>query len=481
MSELEGSSISQPLLPEDTSFALAEDPSRAQGKLHFKKSKTLYDTAMSAALFLASGDNMGGNPAWHVKHVEACTRAPNDFRILDRKAAYRQSKGVLNIHKVNRDQELFSMDPFHTMMEMHTSRLLVSFWVLYCLTFAFFAIIYWMSSKRCGIGCDTYFQALLLSVETMLTIGYGVPDPYFRLCPWLVVVLVAESLIAVLYDVLFVGVVYQRISRGTNRASTVLFSDKAVIRTIGDSTFLIFRVCEMRRTQLLDSHLRSYLFTWQRQDSATEQPGQHQAQDHSCFRQSPMRLEQPDDSLGGQVLLILPTMVVHRIDDFSPMIGSGPQRLCGTLGAMSQQAEFSPLQRSSDAEVGCRDGVWCSVCGQSYPGNEQLRRHIEFAAEEELRDGVEYAPHASLSGDGAAAPAEDIRSRLLKRMETLHMEVICILEGVDAKTSSSVQVRHSYTVEDMVWDSDFAPCVHAAGNSHVTIDFARFHDLVYCD
>uniref|UniRef100_A0A7S1LLP9 Inward rectifier potassium channel C-terminal domain-containing protein n=1 Tax=Alexandrium catenella TaxID=2925 RepID=A0A7S1LLP9_ALECA len=441
-----------------------------------KRSKSFYDTAMSAALFMASGDEMGENPAFEVKHAEATAPPPKGFRIMDRKAPFRQSKGEMNIHRVNRDQELFRLDPFHTIMELSTCRLLVTFWVLYCLTFAIFAIIYWMSSHRCGIGCDTYPEALLLSVETMLTIGYGVPDPYFRSCPWLVVVLIAESLTAVVYDVIFVGVVYQRISRGTTRASTILFSDKAIIRTIGDSTYLMFRACEMHRTQLLDSHFRCYLFTWHRLEP--DMTGQQV----SRFRQTPMRLELPDDSLGGQALLILPTTVVHRIDAFSPLLDLGARKLQRPLDAMSRQAEFAPLQRSSDTQVGCRDGAWCVACGQTYPGIQQLRRHVEYTADEEAREGAGYAPHSELlrSGLDGDAAEEDIRSQLMDRMQNLHMEVVCILEGVDAKTSSSVQVRHSYTVQDMVWDSDFAPCVYAVGNQEVTIDFARFHDLVPC-
>lgn len=466
----------EPLLPEHGSFSSPEEsPVERFASKRVSRSKTFYGTAMHAALFMASGDEVGDNPQWEVKHVEASSPPPKEFRIMDRSDSYRQSFGTMNIHRINRDQELFLQDPFHTIMEMDTCRLLASFWVLYCLTFAMFAFIYWMSSERCGIGCDTYPQALLLSVETMLTIGYGVPDPYFRPCPWLVVVLVAECLTAVLYDVVFVGVVYQRISRGTTRASTILFSDKAVIRTIGNSTYLMFRVCEMRRTQLLESHFRCYLFTWQRQESGLE------GQQCGRFRQMPMRLEQPDDSLGGQALLILPTTIVHKIDHFSPMLGEGAHRLHGPLDAMSRQAEYSPLQRSSDTQVGCRDGAWCTVCGQTYPGNEQLRRHIEFSAEEERRDGVDYAPHADLLESGIEdTTEEDIRSQLAERMQTLHMEVVCILEGVDSKTSSSVQVRHSWAVQDMVWDSDFAPCVSAAGNKEVTIDFARFHDMVSC-
>eukprot|EP00929_Paragymnodinium_shiwhaense_P029179 TRINITY_DN16787_c0_g1_i3.p1 TRINITY_DN16787_c0_g1~~TRINITY_DN16787_c0_g1_i3.p1 ORF type:complete len:399 (+),score=64.69 TRINITY_DN16787_c0_g1_i3:66-1262(+) len=271
---------------------------------------------------------------------------PGDFRLLDRDGPFGQSKGKWNIARANRQHEYFFRDPFHLLIELSTCRLLCAFWGTYIATYCFFALIFWSVGTSCEIGCETFPQALCLTVETMMTIGYGVPDPYFRKCPWLSLVLMVQCLVAIVYDVCFVGLMYTRISRGTKRASTVLFSQKAVLQTIGADTYLIFRVCEMRRTQLLGAKIRCYCIAHRKQqqteengkgtDVAIEEEGgdveagggEGERQSSSpgglqdkLLRQEPMRLERPDDNLSGEMLLILPTTVVHRIDKFSPLLG----------------------------------------------------------------------------------------------------------------------------------------------------------------
>ncbi len=62
-----------------------------------------------------------------------------------------------------------------------------------------------------------------------------------------------------------------------------------------------------------------------------------------------------------------------------------------------------------------------------------------------------------------------------------------MVEGIDAVTSCTIQARHSYTVDDIEWDKDFACCVSRddsaarrseGGSGFCTIDFNKFHQLV---
>jgi hypothetical protein len=49
-------------------------------------------------------------------------------------------------------------------------------------------------------------------------------------------------------DAVTIGVIYSRLSRPTTRASTILFSDKAVARVSEDGrVFLMFQLCELRK------------------------------------------------------------------------------------------------------------------------------------------------------------------------------------------------------------------------------------------
>jgi len=320
-------------------------------------------------------------------------------------------------------------------------------------------------------------------------------------------VLITQITIAVLLDSLFAGVLYQRFSRVTTRASTVIFSDKAVIRTIDGALFFMFQLCEMRRTHLLDSHIRCYLFSWPRppqddlpsrertrtissgtsqSDGSNEDSSKHWLSSGGTCRHDLMRLELPDDNLGAPTMLIVPQVIAHRVDSFSPMLGAN-RATSGFVGgnhaldAMVQQTHLAPLQRTSEAFTGSRDGCWCQACGASYPGEEQLRKHVEFTAAQEEGNATKVGPHISLQRNWTAGPsAGTFRSLLEDRMQTHHLEVVCIVEGVDAVTSNSVQARHSYTVDDISWDCDFAPCTTAGGGHRLAIDFAKFHNLVPC-
>jgi len=185
-------------------------------------------------------------------------------RLLDRKGACRQSNGHLNIRSINRDAQLFLHDLYHLFVEMGTLRLLALLWMVYSIVLVIFAFVFWWASDECALFCESFVDALYLSIETMTTVGYGVPDPYFRECPFMMVFLLCQCFFSIVFDAALIGILYQRISRGNTRASTILFSDKATLRTIGGHTYLLFQVCEMRRTQLLECHIRCYSFSRQR-------------------------------------------------------------------------------------------------------------------------------------------------------------------------------------------------------------------------
>lgn len=61
------------------------------------------------------------------------------------------------------------------------------------------------------------------------------------------------------------------------------------------------------------------------------------------------------------------------------------------------------------------------------------------------------------------------------------VEVVALVEGIDATTSCTIQARHSYIVDDMLWDYDFAPCVTATSVGSACIDFAKFHEVIPLD
>ena len=62
-------------------------------------------------------------------------------------------------------------------------------------------------------------------------------------------------------------------------------------------------------------------------------------------------------------------------------------------------------------------------------------------------------------------------------MQDRRVEILVIVEGIDAATGGTVQARHSYTTEDIVWNHTFPPCVREDHDGAALIDFSLFHHL----
>jgi hypothetical protein len=71
-------------------------------------------------------------------------------------------------------------------------------------------------------------------------------------------------------------------------------------------------------------------------------------------------------------------------------------------------------------------------------------------------------------------PMHHIRNHWMKH----DIEIVVLVEGVDASTSHLIQARHSYTIDDVEFDKDFAPCVFPRNKGGLLVDFTKFHDLV---
>jgi hypothetical protein len=70
------------------------------------------------------------------------------------------------------------------------------------------------------------------------------------------------------------------------------------------------------------------------------------------------------------------------------------------------------------------------------------------------------------------------RSMVQRYMRDRQVEIIVIVEGVDAATGGMVQARHSYTSDEIEWDKSFECCVFKDPlDGCTTIDFSLFHEL----
>eukprot|EP00946_MAST-07B_sp_MAST-7B-sp1_P003694 g3694.t1 len=258
-------------------------------------------------------------------------------RLLPRGAAFHQSSGQLKIARRNRVRALARGSDYHNIIHLSTWKVVVIMTAAYFILTVGFAVPYYLISDDCGLEMDSFLDAMYFSIETMMTIGYTVvrDDPYFEGCGANFVLIFLQSVVSIFFDAVCLGVVYARISRVNQRATTIVFSDKAVVKFVGGIPYFCFQVCEMRKHQLIEAHVRCYAFLRKSappSDGVVGAKTGHPSDDQSCeaqqvagmaprgrrrFMTKTMRLQHPDDELGGMLLLAVPQIVSHRIDHWS--------------------------------------------------------------------------------------------------------------------------------------------------------------------
>jgi len=277
-------------------------------------------------------------------------------------------------------------------------------------SFWFFGLIYYWFTAGCGVTFNSPIGAFLFAVETHANNG----NPSFNGCLVMSVFLPMQCLWSLFCDAFLIGTLYARLSRGQTRATSIIFSDKACISTVDGIPYFMFQACDSRKHSLLEANVRCYCFLQEMAPDGT-----------ACFLQHrAMRLSHPDDEINGNLLLNTPTLVVHRIDKWSPLIAAA--------------------------------GI-----GDHGPGNEAFRfpQLIRRPYEEDV-------PGTPVS-----------TAQLRTAFKTKWFEVIVLLEGTEPSTSSTVQARHSYTQDDVVYERGFMPSLRIASDGVVEVDLDRLNRL----
>lgn len=324
-------------------------------------------------------------------------------RLLDRDGASHQSAGNFNVRHTNQSAVLFWGDIFHVVIHLPFLGVILLFVVVYLLSFLLFAVMWYFVSEDCNIGLETFLEALYLSIETQMTIGYGVPDPYFRNCSSAMPVLLGQSLTGLVIDAMMIGIMFQHVSCAYTRAATVIFSNTAVLQVIDGCVHLVFRVAEMQKQPLLQAVMQVYCV--QHHNDASMGAVQVEV--------TAMQLKEPDtDMYNGVLFLGLPTMVMHRIDCNSPLSPPRPVLANGQLPP--------------------------SISGSlmDYPTPAEVKAHLR---------------------------------------ERPFLEVLVLLSGTEDATASSIEARHSYTLQDIFWNKAFKTCVSIDPTGFHCINFNHFH------
>lgn len=193
----------------------------------------------------------------------------------------------------------------------------LNIWILFAITMLLFlSIMFFWSGwyylvfslhKTCFSGpSSAYVDALLFSVVTQMTIGYGntAPDSCW-IATFLVII---QSIIGIVIDAVVLGIIFAKISHPHQRSRSIFISNKAVISRRDGILKFMFRIADVRNAQVVEPKVRAYLYTWGEGRITAEN------------ERIPVRVESIElDYIDG--MLLLPLIIEHTIDERSPLCG----------------------------------------------------------------------------------------------------------------------------------------------------------------
>ena len=178
------------------------------------------------------------------KQAEQETR----FRMLNR-------DGTFNVRKTGL--------PFGARLDLYNALIMMTWLRFYALVLCsfiglnvMFASVLWTLGPHTIThteGANRYWEGFFFSVQTFATIGYGVLAPSSTGGNVMVVMI---SFTGTIYTALATGLLFARFSRPMAR---IMYSDKALISPFRDGRALMFRVTNMRKSQLIDVQARVIL------------------------------------------------------------------------------------------------------------------------------------------------------------------------------------------------------------------------------
>ncbi|NXE78890.1 KCNJ5 protein, partial [Cochlearius cochlearius] len=227
------------------------------------------------------------------------------------------------------EKKRFLSDIFTTIVDLKYRWFLFVFMMCYIVTWVVFGTVYFFDAwargdvrhrgdpewRACIENVDDFISALLFSVESQRTIGYG-SRMVTANCAEGVILLMAQSIVGSMIDALMVGCMFVKISRPKKRAQTLIFSKNCVISRRDEQLCLMFRVGDLRESHMVDAKIRAKLIK-SRQTAEGE------------F----IPLEQSELNLGydtgeDRLFLVEPQIICHVINRRSPFWDMSAESLC---------------------------------------------------------------------------------------------------------------------------------------------------------
>ncbi|XP_068631610.1 inward rectifier potassium channel 2-like isoform X3 [Battus philenor] len=248
-----------------------------------------------------------------------------------RYAARRVRKRVIFKHgdcnvvqwNVAKRRRRYLQDIFTTLVDAQWRWTLLVFALSFILSWLMFALIWWLIIFTHGdlnppppnntaefIPClnnvNSFTGCFLFSVETQHTIGYGSRTTNEE-CPEAIFVMCIQSIVGVFIQAFMVGLIFAKLARAKKRNTTLLFSRNAVICLRDGEFCLLFRVGDIRKSHILEAHVRAQIIRKKITREGEVLP----------FYQQELKVGA--DGEEDRLMFIWPMTIVHKINEKSPL------------------------------------------------------------------------------------------------------------------------------------------------------------------
>ncbi|XP_013169184.1 PREDICTED: G protein-activated inward rectifier potassium channel 3 isoform X2 [Papilio xuthus] len=248
-----------------------------------------------------------------------------------RYAARRVRKRVIFKHgdcnvvqwNVAKRRRRYLQDIFTTLVDAQWRWTLLVFALSFILSWLLFALIWWLiifthgdlnpptpNSTSEFIPClnnvNSFTGCFLFSVETQHTIGYGSRTTNEE-CPEAIFVMCLQSIVGVFIQAFMVGLIFAKLARAKKRNTTLLFSRNAVICLRDGEFCLLFRVGDIRKSHILEAHVRAQIIRKKMTREGEVLP----------FYQQELKVGA--DGEEDRLMFIWPMTIVHKINEKSPL------------------------------------------------------------------------------------------------------------------------------------------------------------------
>lgn len=294
----------------------------------------------------------------------------------------------------------------------------------------------------CVHGIHDFTSALLYSVETQHTIGYGLRH-ITEECPLAILFLMLQSCFGIFVQGLVAGVVFAKISRPNKRKRTIIFSHNAVVSERDGRLVLMFKIGNVRISQLSDAKLRMLMVK-----SRVTSDGEF-----IPFQTYNMKVGY-DWSGNESIFFPWPKTVEHVIDASSPFYD-----ICKDVIEPNKS-----MRRGGETEECDSDSM-----------RQQATETTVFTSTSDDTHAI------GTVGPRGAGRKETPTSRTSTSSSSQHhnidYEIVVMLEGNIETTGASCHIRTSYLPQEILFGYRFVPIYPKFNKFEYLFDFSKFDQV----